>query len=73
MTNKGSVERNFGLTFDFVNQLIEKPEAIDDFPVEFNLEFIEKDFPNIEQYPSSEKSSKLRKKLVKVRNKFDLL
>ncbi|HPR57276.1 MAG TPA: hypothetical protein PK915_02770 [Bacteroidales bacterium] len=48
MKNKESVERNFGLTYDFVNQLIEKPEAIDDFPVEFNLKFIEKDFPNVE-------------------------
>jgi len=48
MKNKESVERNFGLTYDFVNQLIEKPEAIDDFSVEFNLKFIEKDFPNVE-------------------------
>ncbi|NCC71834.1 MAG: hypothetical protein EOM06_00420 [Sphingobacteriia bacterium] len=72
LTNKESVERNYGLTFDFVNQLIEKPEAIDNFPVEFNLEFIEKDLPNVEQYQSSEKSSKLRKRLVKVRNTFDL-
>lgn len=73
MTNKETVERNIGLTFDFVNQLIDKPEYIDQLPEEFDVEFIEKDFPNLERNLPSSKSSRMRKKLVKVRNTFDLL
>lgn len=73
MTNKETVERNIGLTFDFVNQLIDKPEYIDQLPEEFDVEFIEKDFPNLERKQSAGKSSRIQKKLVKVRNTFDLL
>lgn len=73
MTNKETVERNIGLTFDFVNQLIDKPEYIDQLPEEFDVEFIEKDFPNLERNLPSSKSSRMRKKLVKMRNTFDLL
>jgi hypothetical protein len=73
MTNKETVERNIGLTFDFVNQLIEKPELADRLPDEFDVEFIEKDFPNLERQEPSSKMSGIRKKLIRVRNTFDLL
>lgn len=73
MTNKETVERNIGLTFDFVNQLIEKPELTERLQDEFDIEFIEKDFPNLERQKSSAKMSGIRKKLVRVRNTFDLL
>lgn len=46
MTNKETVERNIGLTFDFVNHLIENPYLVENLPEDFKLlEFIEKDFP----------------------------
>ena len=73
MTNKETVERNIGLTFDFVNQLIEKPELTERLQDEFDIEFIEKDFPNLERKEPSAKMSGIRKKLVRVRNTFDLL
>jgi hypothetical protein len=73
MTNKETVERNIGLTFDFVNQLIEKPELAERLQDEFDIEFIEKDFPNLERKEPSAKMSGIRKKLVRVRNTFDLL
>lgn len=73
MTNKETVERNIGLTFDFVNQLIEKPELAERLQDEFDIEFIEKDFPNLERKEPSAKMSGIRKRLVRVRNTFDLL
>lgn len=73
MANKETVERNIGLTFDLVNQLIDKPELADRLPDEFDVEFIEKDFPNLERQESSAKISGIRKKLIRVRNTFDLL
>jgi len=47
MTKKESVRRNIGLTFDFVNYLIDNPAVTDKLPENFKLEFVEKDFPNI--------------------------
>jgi len=73
MTNKETVERNIGLTFDFVNQLMDNPTQAESLPNEFKLEFVEKDFPNVERKDLAKKGSKIRKKLVKVRNTFDLL
>lgn len=72
MTNKESVERNIGLTFDFVNYLIDNNKEIDNLPDNFNLEFIEKDFSKIEQQKNEHKSSQnLQNKYVKVRNAFE--
>ena len=49
MTNKETIERNVGLTFDFVNYLIDKPDVAEGLPDNFKLEFVEKDFPKIER------------------------
>ena len=49
MTNKETIERNIGLTFDFVNRLIDNPEIIDTLPDNFKIDFIEEDFPNVEK------------------------
>lgn len=48
MTNKETVERNIGLTIDFVNHLIDNPGLAENLPKKFQLKFIEKDFPNVE-------------------------
>ena len=69
MTNKETIERNIGLTFDFVNYLIDNPTITDDLPERFNLEFIEKDFPNIEK---KDVASNIKKEYVRVRNSFEL-
>jgi len=70
MTNKETVERNIGLTFDFVNHLIENPKIVESLPEKFNLEFIEKDFPNVEK-KQREKESKTKRKYVRVKNTFE--
>jgi len=72
MTNKETIKRNIGLTFDFVNYLIDNPSLIEDLPKNFKLEFIEKDFSNIELKKDTQTESNLTKKMVRVRNKFEL-
>lgn len=72
MTNKETIERNLGLTFDFVNYLIDNPSVADSLPEDFKLEFIEKDFPNIEKKEQSQADPKVVRKFVRVRNAFEL-
>ncbi|MDR0231435.1 MAG: hypothetical protein LBI82_04875 [Dysgonamonadaceae bacterium] len=43
MTHKETVKRNIGLTFDFVNYLIDNQTEIEKLPSGFTLEFIKKD------------------------------
>lgn len=61
MTNKETVERNIGLTFDFVNYLIDNPVVTENLPENFKIEFIEKDFPNIEKKETTLSNSKVKK------------
>ncbi len=52
MTNKEKINRNIGLTFDFVKFLIGNPAKVKGLPNNFELEFIEKDFvvtPNLKR------------------------
>ena len=37
MTNKETIERNIGLTFDFVNHLIDNPILAENLPNDWNL------------------------------------
>lgn len=67
MTNKEKINRNIGLTFDFVKFLIDNPQKADNLPDNFELEFIEKDFK-----VDAELKGK-RKKLVKVHNSFEMI
>jgi len=73
MTHKETVERNIGLTFDYVNYLIDNKEELEKLPENFKLEFIEKDFPKIEHKQEQLSSSPiLNKKYVRVKNSFDV-
>lgn len=45
MTKKEYVERNIGLTFDFLRHLIDHPEIIETIPGGAELDFIDKDMP----------------------------
>ncbi|MDO9155223.1 MAG: hypothetical protein Q8904_08360 [Bacteroidota bacterium] len=72
MTHKETIERNIGLTFDFVNYLIENKEEIEKLPDNFKLEFIEKDFSKIEHKQLQTTTPNLQNKYVRVRNSFDV-
>lgn len=71
MTNKETVERNIGLTIDFVEYLVDNPDAVSNLPDKFKLEFVEKDFPKIEKKDELESSSNLKKKFIRVKNSFE--
>lgn len=72
MTNKETVERNIGLTFDFVHYLIDNPTTVEELPNDFKLEFIEKDFPKLETKKKKQAESRSKKKYVRVRNTFEV-
>ncbi len=72
MTNKETVERKIGLTFDYVNFLIDNPEVAENLPGKFNLEIIEKDFPRTEK-TKIKKRTKETRKTVLVQNSFEVI
>lgn len=45
MTRKEYVERNIGITFDFIRYLIDHPGVIRSLPNQAELDFIDKDIP----------------------------
>jgi len=71
MTNKETIERNIGLTFDFVNNLIDNKSELLKLPDKFTIEFVEKDFPKLQRkQSSSEEKPNVMKKFVQVQNSF---
>jgi len=72
MTNKEIIERNIGLTFDFVNHLIENKSDLEKLPDNFTVEFVEKDFPNLQRRQALHKTSTdTNRKYVQVKNSFE--
>ena len=71
MTNKETINRNIGLTFDFLRQVIKNPDMLNEIPDGSTLEFVEKDFSKIEK-PTLSSSSKKRKYL-KVKSELELI
>ncbi len=45
MTKREYAERNIGMAFDFIRQIIEHPEIIDTIPDNAELNFIDKEMP----------------------------
>ena len=72
MTNKETVDRNIGLTMDFVNYLVDNHSVAENLPESFQLEFIEKDFPNIEKNASINTKPPQTREIVRVRNTFEV-
>jgi len=70
MTNKETIERNIGLTFDFVNHLIDSKEDLDKLPDNFTIEFVEKDFSKLQRRNSTHQTALDTKKIVHVKNAF---
>ncbi|MEQ8926042.1 MAG: hypothetical protein RLO81_09540 [Fulvivirga sp.] len=68
MTNKETVNRNIGLTFDFLKQALKQPELIDQIKDGSTIEFIQKDYPEIEK-----KSDVVPDKFIKVKRGFELI
>lgn len=45
MTKKEYAERNIGMTFDFIRQILENLDVLDTIPEGAELDFIDKDMP----------------------------
>jgi len=73
MTNKETIQRNIGLTFDFVNYLIDNKDEVEILPESFELEFIQKDFSKMEfQKEVLSNVPVAIKKYVRVKNTFEV-
>jgi len=73
MTNKETIQRNIGLTFDFVNYLIDNKDEVEKLPENFELEFIEKDFSKMESKKDILSNMPVvNKKYVRVNNSFEV-
>ena len=68
MTNKEYTERNIGLTFDFLRQVLDDHSIIESIPDNAIIEFIDKDYIKTE-YPQSIKPNRF----IKVKNQFELI
>ncbi len=68
MTNKETVNRNVGLSFDFIRQVVKNPEMIDKIENNSTIEFLQKD------YPEREKTKRIiADKFIKVKRNFEMI
>ena len=68
MTNKETVNRNVGLSFDFIRQIVKNPEMIDRIENNSTIEFLQKD------YPEREKTRRIiADKFIKVKRNFEMI
>jgi len=67
MTNKETINRNMGLTFDLIHKIIDNPDLADKIPDNSTIEFIEKDFE------TKKKSYPKNSKLIKVKNEIEII
>ncbi len=68
MTNNETVNRNVGLSFDFIRQIVRNPEIIDKIENNSTIEFLQKD------YPEREKSKQIiADKFIKVKRNFEMI
>jgi hypothetical protein len=49
MTTKETIERNIGLTFDFLKQAVRSPGVVDALKDGAVIDFVEKDFVKVEK------------------------
>jgi hypothetical protein len=68
MTNRETVERNIGLTFDFLKQVLKEPSMLNSIPDGTVIEFVEKDFSKKET-----KASVKPNKYLRVNTQFELV
>ena len=68
MTNKETVNRNVGLSFDFIRQIVKNPKMIDKIENNSTIEFLQKD------YPEREKTNRvIADKFIKVKRDFEMI
>ena len=68
MTNKEKINRNIGLSFDFLKQITNDPEMIKDIENNATIEFLQKDYPEKE-----ESKNVVPDKYIKVKRSFEMI
>jgi hypothetical protein len=71
MTKKENINRNIGLTFDFLRQVAKDPSILDKIPDGSTLEFVEKDFSKIEKKDADKTKSK--KTFLRVQSNLEII
>lgn len=66
MTNKEQINRNIGLSFDFLRQIIKNPDLLDSVKNGAVVDFVEKDFKKVKRTSRSKKA-----KYFKVKSYFE--
>lgn len=69
MTNKETVERNIGLTFDFLRQVVKDPSILDNMPDKAVIEFVDKDVTIAEKANTKNKPNKY----IRVKKQFEAI
>lgn len=68
MTNKETINRNIGLTFDFIKQIVKNPELINNIKDDSTIEFLQKD------YPERERTKRIiADKFIRVKRDFEMI
>jgi hypothetical protein len=68
MTKKETINRNIGLSFDLLKEILKNPSLLDKIPNGAVVEFVEKDFPKKEMAGSQ----KRKRKYIRVKNEFEV-
>jgi hypothetical protein len=71
MTKKENINRNIGLTFDFLRQVAKDPSILDKIPDGSTLEFVEKDFSKIEKKDADK--IKAKKTYLRVQSNLEII
>jgi hypothetical protein len=66
MTNKEKITRNIGLSFDFLREIIRKPNILNSIENNSYIEFVEKDFSMIKKTGKNK-----RVKYYRVKSNFE--
>ena len=71
MTQKEKINRNLGLTFDFLRQVAKDALILDKIPTGSTLEFVEKDFAKIEK--PRKRKTRSRTKYLRVKSRLEII
>ncbi|MCX6271824.1 MAG: hypothetical protein NTU44_11500 [Bacteroidetes bacterium] len=69
MQNKDQVRIDLSIAFDFVGQILQKPEILDSIPPDSSISFVDNENPKKEM----KRDEKIIKKYVKIKRQFEML
>ncbi len=73
MTKREKINRNIGLTFDFLRQVIKNPKITAQIPDGAILEFVEKDFSRIEKASGKIRTKTSKRKFLRVKSHLEVI